>query len=683
MPSPIAMMSSITLFLLLAQPAAASVLRIEVLERNLILDGKHFGSVGAYERIKGRVYFEVDPKLSPNRIISDIDLGPKNARGRVEFSSDCYLIAPVDASKSNGTVLFEVSNRGRKGTLGMFNHASGSLDPKSEAEFGDGFLLKRGFTLAWLGWQFDVPEDPDLIRLHAPVASQGKSPIKGLMRSEHIPEKKSLSFSLADRTMIPYPVVDPNDAALRLTVRDRRDGPRQTIPRHQWQFARDEGGKPVPDRGKAFMASRFEPGRIYELVYTAQDPVLVGLGPASIRDFISFFKNGASPEADVGSLFKDGPRRFSRALGFGVSQSGRFLRTFLYYGFNQDEEKRQCFDGMLIHVAGAGRGSFNHRFAQASRDGHPFMNCFYPTDIFPFTDLEQTDPETQQTGGILSRAAKENVVPKIFYTNSSYEYYGRAASLVHTSLDGVQDAPLSKDTRVYLFAGGQHGPAGFPPPREKTQQMANPNDFRWSMRALLLALNRWVAEGKEPPASSYPRLKDGSLTALDKLKFPKISGVNLPTRSQTAYRLDFGPDFRSRGIVSVEPPKVGKPFPTLVAQVDQDGNEVAGIRLPAIQAPLATYTGWNLRAPELGAADELYSMVGSFIPFPRTNSERGMKGDPRRAIEERYSSRSAYLEKVKSAADLLVREGYLLESDIPNIVDRAGVEWDHLLQYRP
>jgi len=684
MPFPKATVSGIiTALLLLGNPAVASVLRVEVLERAPILDGKRFGAAGSYERIKGRVYFEVDPKLLPNQIISDIDLEPKNARGRVEFSSDCYLIAPVDASKGNGTVLFEVSNRGRKGTLGMFNRASGSLDPKSEAEFGDAFVLERGFTLAWLGWQFDVPKEADLIRLHAPVASQGGSAIQGILRAEHIPESKTRSFSLADRTMIAYPVVDPNDVGFRLTVRDRRDGPRKTIPRQQWQFGRDQDGKVVPDRGAVFMASGFEPGRIYELVYTAQDPVLVGLGPAGVRDFISFLKHGAGPDADAGKLFADRPRRFSQALGFGVSQSGRFLRTFLYYGFNQDEQERRCFDGLMIHVAGAGRGSFNHRFAQASRDGHPFMNCFYPTDIFPFTDLDQTDPQTQLTDGILRRAAKANVLPKIFYTNSSYEYYGRAASLIHTSLDGTQDARLPESSRVYMFAGGQHGPATFPPSRQRTQQLPNPNDFRWSMRALLLALNRWVADGKEPPSSRYPRLKDGNLTGLQALKFPKISGVRLPTRIQTAYRLDFGPDFRSRAIVSIEPPKVGKPFPTLVSQVDQDGNEVAGIRLPAIQVPLATYTGWNLRAPGLGAPDELYSMVGSFVPFTRSKAERSMEGDRRLSIEERYPSRSAYLEKVKAAADLLAREGYLLEPDLADIVSRAGIEWDYLHESRP
>jgi hypothetical protein len=673
----------VTSFLLLCSASDAAVVRIEVQERTAVLGGKSFGAAGAYQRIKGRVHFEVDPKLAPNRIISDIDLGPQNSRGRVAFSSDFYMLAPVDASKSNGTLLFEVSNRGGKGMLGMFNLATGSRDPKSEAEFGDGFLFQHGFTLAWLGWQFDVPKDPDLMRVYAPVAKQGSHPIRGLMRAEHIPEQRTLSFSLGDRTMIAYPVVNPNDPALHLTVRDRRDGQRQTIPREAWQFGRDDQGKPAPDRGKVFMAAGFEPGKIYELVYTAQDPVLVGLGPAGIRDFISFLKHGGLRGLDAAAPFEGAPRRFSQALGFGVSQSGRFLRTFLYYGFNQDEQTRRVFDGVMVHVAGAGRGSFNHRFAQPSRDGHPFMNCFYPTDIFPFTDLEQSDSETKLSEGILSRTTKENVTPKVFYTNSSYEYYGRAASLIHTTLDGTQDAPLAKDTRIYLMAGGQHGPAAFPPSQQRTQQMPNPNNFRWSMRALLLALNSWVADGKEPPPSRHPRLADQNLTSLADLKFPKIPGVRVPERIQTAYRLDFGPGFRSQGIVSLEPPKVGKPFPTMVPQVDSDGNEAAGIRLPDIQVPLATYTGWNLRVPELGAADELYSMVGSFIPFARTKAERGKQGDPRPSIEERYPNRQEYLQRVKVAAHRLAREGYLLESDIPNVVAGASEKWDYLLEPRP
>jgi hypothetical protein len=657
-------------------PAAAEVVRTEVQERTPVLDGRPFGSSGAYERLKGRVHFEVDPALPANRIISDIQLGPRNQRGRVEFSSDFYLITPLDVAKGNGTFLFEVSNRGRKGMLGMFNLAAGSLDPRTEADFGDGLLLKQGFTLAWLGWQFDVPDDPMLMRLYAPRAKGNSKPIQGLIRSEYIPERRVLSFSLADRTMIAYPVADPGDPDLKLTVRERRDGARRTIPRSQWQFARDENGQAVPDRTKVFMATGFEPGKIYELVYKAQDPVLAGLGPTAVRDFISMAKHGGAVEAMA--LFTGESRRWRRAIGFGTSQSGRFLRTFLFYGFNRDEQGRKVFDGVISHVAGGGRGSFNHRFAQPSRDAHPFMNCFYPTDIFPFTDLEQKDPETGLSGGILSRAIQDDVAPKIFYTNSSYEYYGRAASLIHMTVDGKQDAPLAKDTRIYLFAGGQHGPASFPPSRQGTQ-LANPNDFRRSMRALLLAMNDWLATAKEPPASQYPRIADETLVSLAALKFPKIPGVRLPQRIQTAYRLDFGPDFRSSGIVSIEPPRVGIAFPTLVPQVDGDGNETSGIRLPEIQVPLATFTGWNLRNPELGAEDELLNMVGSFIPFARSKDERARRQDPRLSIEERYADRETYLQKVVAAARQLAEQGYILEHDLPTIVQEAGSRWDHLV----
>lgn len=656
--------------------ASAEVIRIDVHERTAVLDGKSFGTVGAYERLKGRIHFAVDPALRENLIISDIQLGPRNNRGRVEFSADFCVLAPLDLGKGSGTLLFEVSNRGHKGMLGLFSLATPSFDPRTDAEFGDELLLKPGFTLAWLGWQFDVSEDPQLMRLYAPrVQSNGKS-LQGLIRSEYIPERRVLSFSLADRTMIAYPVVDPNDPELKLTFRERCDGARRTIPRSRWQFARDENGQAVPDRTKLFMASGFEPGKIYELVYKAQDPVLVGLGPAAVRDFISLIKHGGAH--DGAALFQDKGQRLQRAIGFGSSQSGRFLRTFLYQGFNQDEQGRKVFDGVMAHVAGGGRGSFNYRFAQPSRDGHPFMNCFYPTDIFPFTDLDEKDPETGLTDGILSRASQDGVVPKIFYTNSSYEYYGRSASLIHMAPDGRQDMPLSKDTRIYLFAGAQHGPGSFPPSRQRAQHLANPNDFRWAMRALLSAMNEWLTTGKEPPQSQYPRIADQTLVPLASLKFPRLPGVHIPQRIQTAYRINFGAEFSSRGIVSNEPPKVGKPFPTFVPQVNEDGNETSGIRLPEVQVPLATFAGWNLRAPELGATDELLSMVGAFIPFARTKDERVQKKDPRLSVEERYVSRQEYLEKITAAARQLSSGRYLLEADIPKIVATAAARWDYL-----
>jgi hypothetical protein len=661
----------------LATVASAELVRIELRERSDVLDGRAWGKAGPYERMAGRAFFEVDPDLPANRIIADIALAPRNARGRVEFSADLYILKPRDPRQGNGTLLVEISNRGNKYLLRQFNFARPSNDPRTAEHFGDGYLLEEGYTLVWVGWQFDVPDQPDLLRLFAPAARGASGPITGLVRSEYVPDRPVREFSLGDRTMIAYPAADPEDPQATLTVRDRVEAPRKVIPRSEWRFAREEFGKLVPDPTRVWMKAGFQPGKIYEVVYRAKDPVVAGLGPAAVRDLVSYLKYGDAPEW---ALLSDQKRFLKRAIGIGTSQSGRFLRTFLYYGFNQDERGRQVFDGIIAHVAGGGRGSFNHRFAQPSRDGHPFMNQFYPTDIYPFADVELEDPETGLREGLLSRASQAGVVPKIFYTNSSYEYYGRAASLTHTTLDAKADVDPPPTTRIYLLAGTQHSPAAFPPGRMGTQNPVNPNDYRWPMRALLGAMQRWVAEGVEPPPSRYPRIGRGELVPLSGLRFPRLPGVTLPVRIRKAWRLDYGPEFRSAGIIAFEPPRIGKEFPVLVPQVDEDGNEVAGIRVPEVAVPLATYTGWNLRAPEIGAPDELYSMAGSWLPFARTRAERQQRGDPRRSIEERYRSRDDYLARVNECARELAREGYLLERDIPRIVEEAARRWDSLMR---
>jgi hypothetical protein len=652
------------LMLCLAPTVPAGLLRIELSERSDVLGGKAFGAAGPYERLSGRAYFAVDPKLPANKIICDIDKAPRNDSGLVEFSSDIYVLKPRDPKNGNGAVLYEVSNRGRKGMLAMFNRGTSSTDPRTAADLGDNFLLDRGYTLIWLGWQFDVTRTEGLMRLYTPIARNGDRPITGLVRSEIITGKKEFSHSLGDRDHIPNQPADPSDPKLALTVRERNDGQRRTLPRSAWK---------IVEGTHISMEAGFEPGKIYELVYTAKDPALVGLGPAAIRDLISFLKYGGT---NTVTALADQRRFIKRAYAVGTSQSGRFLRTFLYYGFNADEKGKQVLDGVMAHVAGAGRGSFNLRFAQPSRDGHPFMNLFYPTDIFPFTDTEQTDPETGLTDGLLVKAEQAHVAPKIFYTNSAYEYWGRAASLIHTTVDGKQDAPIPANTRVYFFAGGQHGPANFPPVRATTQNLPNPNPYTWSMRALLVAMDQWVARNVEPPPSQYPKIADGKLVQLAALQFPKIAGVDVPTRPQKAYHVDYGPEFRSMGVITIEPPKVGKPFPTLVPQVDADGNETSGIRMPGIQAPLGTFAGWNLRSREIGAPDELFSMVGSYIPFARTKADREKNKDPRRSIEERYSSRADYLKTVESAARNLVAGGYLLEQDVARLLERGAAEWD-------
>src|SRR5450432_472425 len=664
---------------LLASLGQAALVRIEVKERSDVLGAKAFGAAGPYERIIGRAWFAVDPKLAANRIIMDIDKAPRNTDGQVEFSSDIYILKPKDVRAGNGSILFEVSNRGGKGMLGIFNRAGGSTDPRTERELGDGFLLEQGYTLVWLGWQFDVPDQPNLLHFYAPVAKG----IKGLVRAEITVDSKETSHSVADRNHRPYPVLNPGDAALTLTVRDRVEGPRQNVPRTQWH---------IEEATRVVMNSGFEPGRIYELVYTAQDPPVAGAGMAAMRDTISFLKYGGAKDGAKNALLGDqngdqnGDRNgdqnggqngyLKRAVAFGVSQSGRFLRTWLYDGFNQDERNRKVFDGVMAHVAGAGRGSFNVRFAQPSRDGHPFLNTLYPTDIFPFTDLDETDGGL--TDGLLSHAMKPADWPKVFYSNSAYEYYGRDASLIHTSIDGKKDAPLPASTRVYFFAGGQHGPAAFPPPRNHTQNMSNPNPYTWSLRALLMAMNTWVKDGSEPPPSLYPKVAADQAVQLGAVQFPRIPGVSFPTRTTRAWHADYGPQFRKEGIVTQEPPKLGAPFPLLFPQVDRDGNDVAGIRLPEIQAPLATYTGWNLRASDIGAPDELFSMQGSWIPFARTKAERAKTGDPRLSMEERYAGREDYLAKFEAAAKSLAGAGYLLASDVPKLVERGAAEWDYL-----
>jgi len=401
---------------------------------------------------------------------------------------------------------------------------------------------------------------------------------------------------------------------------------------------------------------------------------------AAIRDFVSFFKSDGKGVA-AGPL--DGIRQsVKRTLGFGSSQSGRFLRTFLYFGLNQDERGQRVFDGVWAHVAGGGRGSFNHPFAQPSRDARPFFNFVYPTDIFPFTEVEQIDPETGITDGLLKRAIGSGAVPKIFYTNTSYEYYGRAASLSHTSVDGARDVPLTKDSRLYVFAGGNHGSGSVPPARNGTRYLENANDYEWFMHALLMAMQSWLAEDRTPPPSVFPKVAKLELAPPRNVAFPAIPGVSFPARIHRVFRLDFGETFRSTGAVTIEPPKTGKEFPTLVMQVDKDGNEIAGLKTPQVEVPLGTHTGWNLRDPALGAPDEMYSMKGSYFPFARTRSEREQRGDPRQSVAERYPGREEYVNRIRASARRLAQQGYVLDRDLPAILKVADREWDFVMAAR-
>ena len=490
--------------------AHAAVTRVEVAQRvDLPFEN--------YEQITGKVYFAVDPKLPANQIIADIDKAPTNAAGLVEFSSDLVVLRPKDPAKSNGTALLEVSNRGNRGMLSMLDLNPG-LQLSSKEDFGDPLLFDQGFTLVWVGWEFDVPDRAGAVRLYAPVIKG----LTGLVRSEIELDSKATSASLGDRVQTPYVAADsPADrASATMTVRDHIDAPRTTIPRAQWSFAADGGHVDYP--------AGFEPGRYYEVVYTAKDPAVAGLGDAAVRDYISYIKQNGEVK---------------RAIGFGTSQSGRFLREFVYDGFNADEKGRQVFDGVWAHVGGGGRGSFNLRFAQPSRDSNPIQNTLYPVDIFPFTDQPETDNGV--TDSILARATKDGVVPKIFYTDGSYEYWGRTASLIHITLDGQKDFPPAPNTRIFYNTGATHN-ANAAPVRHNTQDLLNPFDYRYAMRALLVAMNAWITNGTAPPDSRIPHIANGSLVTRQALKFPKIPNVNVPATPYLARRLDFGADFQKR-----------------------------------------------------------------------------------------------------------------------------------------
>jgi hypothetical protein len=631
---------------------SAAVQEVHVIERDDVLHGHPFGKSGPYEALKARVKFAVDPKLGPNRIITDIDLAPRNEAGLVEFEADLFVLKPRDSAKGNGTALLEISNRGGKGLLGTFDFARGTLDLNSPDAFGDGFLLEQGYTLVWIGWEFDIPSGANLLHLSAPVAKQDEKTITGLVVSEWTGDERVDTMGLGDRTQIGYAVADPDSPENKMYVRDTVDGPRTLIPRNEWAFVDAKAHRvPATLMNRVHLKGDFTPGRIYEVVYLAKDPVVAGLGPAAVRDFASFLKYGG-PETKLG----DQHNYLKRNIGFGISQSGRFLRSFLYDGFNEDEQNRKVFDGVWAQVAGGGRGSFNARFAQPSRDGHPFLNVFYPVDISPF------DEE-----GLLEKSQRAHVVPKLFLINGSYEYWSRAASLIHTTPDGKADAPPSPNTRIYYFSGSQHGGGLIPPRAVAAQNPSNVNDYRYGLRALLVAMQNWLVTGTEPPPSQFPRISERQLVSISDWHFPAIPNVALPAHKREAYRLDF-----------TKKPVEAKPgYPTLVPQVNADGNDLGGIAMPEVAVPLASYTGWNLRSAAIGGQAELFAMTGSWIPFAKDAAERQTMTDPRLSIAERYKNKAGYLKSVDAATADLIKRGYVLPQDASALHERAGKEWDY------
>jgi hypothetical protein len=658
--------------LFLPVSTGAEVVRLEVESREDVMGGRPFGAAGPYEKLAGRISFAVDPANPVNARIVDVDKAPRNAEGRVEAWGNFMVLQPKHRGERRRVALLEVSNRGGKAALPYFNGARYSLDPTHPDHFGDGLLLRQGLTVIWVGWQFDVPPQPGLLRLHVPVATEGGASIQGLVRSDWTVDEAVTTLSLGHRGHLAYPVLDPQHPDNVLTERDGRLSARRVVPRDRWRFAREITGRIIPDRTHIYMPGGFQAGKIYELVYRAEHPAVVGLGLAAIRDMMSYAK------------YDDRcPFPVERGIAFGVSQTGRFLRHFLYQGFNTDERGRQVFDGMLIHSAGAGRGSFNHRFAQPSRDAHRYSAFFFPTDLFPFTSRTQLDPESGQSDGLFAHQHDPGHLPKIFYTNTGYEYWGRGASLIHTSVDGRVDVELFPNERLYHLASGQHFPGHFPPRTGDRlpggdAYRGNPIDFLANLRALLMRLVDWVTTGREPPPSAYPRIDAGTLVPISWARFPTVPGVTFPQVVHEAYRVDYGPRW-GEGIITYEPPKLGAPFPALVAQVDALGNEAAGVRNVELRAPLATYTPWSLRTGYPAATDELTDFLGTYIPLPRTEAERLRRRDPRPSIATLYPTKTEYLRLAKEAASELVEQGYLLEEDVPRVLQRAEEHWEWIM----
>jgi hypothetical protein len=651
-------------FLFVVPYLPARVTHVEITSRTDVLDSRPFGESGPYERITGRVYFAVPVANIHNQPIVDLANAVNLQNGGVEFSADFVAVRPKDATKGNGTLLLENPNRGHSRILSLVDGGDEDLGHGA----GDAWLLCNGFTVVALGWQWDAP-GPTALRLYAPVAKDHGKTITGLLRGDIMLPAKADEIPLGHVIVgniggTEYPVAQPDDPRNTLTVRDSREGMRSTIPRPQWQFAATVDGKLTPNSRSIHLNGGFEPGRIYEYVYVVTDPVAAGLAFAAVRDFASYVKHAP-----------DSLTPAARVLGEGISQNGRFLRDFLYQGFNADEDGRIALDGVLSHVAGAGRGSFNYRFAQPSRDAEPTSAIFFPTDIFPFTDQPEIDPLTGEKGGLLDRAQAEQVVPKIFFSHTSYEYWGRAASLIHTTADAKRDAMIGPNVRIYHFTGP------FPPARGEGhlfgQAPESPLPIRFFWRAMIANMDAWVRSGTAPPPSAYPTIAAHTLVPLREVVFPKIPHVALPGETNTAYRLDYGPQWRL-GILTLQPPHVGEPFPVLVPQVDADGNELGGIHLPEISVPLATYTGWNLRDPSIGAASQRVAMVGSYLPFPKNAAERKQSGDPRKSIAERYPDREAYLGQFARAADELIQQRWILPEDRAPLLQRGAEEWDSL-----
>lgn len=646
-------------------PLQARIYRIIITKTEPYSEGKVFGSAGSYEKITGQAYGEVDPDKRLNKVIQDIQLAPRNSRGMVEYVSDFIILRPSDMAKCNGILFLSLPNRGN-------------------AFPADTALLGLGYIYFWCAWQGDVLRGNNRLTMRVPYASDKGNTIAGILRTEFQVNSETATLNLSSGfftglTHYSYETVRTDNTGSVLTRRILESDTRDTVPKSDWAFSDCSKGRfpGTPKSSKISVRNGFQPDYIYELIYMAKDPLVLGLGFAAIRDFASFLRNDLKDDAGLLNpiLTEDMTTNPVRAaIMQGVSQCSNFARTFLFLGFNQDEEGLKVFDGVNAHI-GTLRISLNIRFGRPGGGGLQHEDHLFPGNDPPFSWGKELDLISGITGGILEECIQTETCPKIMQTLSSSEYWQLRASLTTTDSYGTKDLNIPENVRIYLFSGTQHSPVSIADQMSGFPQ--NHNSWDPYLRALIIALEKWIIEGKEPPGSSYPTLKSKTLSAPDKISigWPDIPRVPYNGKVNELPLLDYGPqyDFKNvSGILNEEPPKIKSEqiYKTLVPKVNKDGNEIAGVRNINIRVPLGTYTGWALRRKGFGEGD-LSSLNGMFIPFKNTRKERIDAKDPRLSLKERYGSHEKYVEAVKKAAEELVNEGFLLPEDARKEVEKA------------
>ena len=631
-----------------------SVERIEIVERSPYADGQSFGNTGPYDLIRARLHYAVNPESSDCQPINDLQLAPRGSDGCVRFAGDLVLLRPADRARANGALLVDVPNRGRPVAPGVFNRSPRARSVMDPLHPGDGFLMRHGFAVAEVAWQWNTPTAPSLLRFDAP---EPEGDLDGHASADVRPNKSAASWPISHLGQPGYPAADTDDPTARLYVRDYEDQEPTEIPRGQWRFAElGADGVERPSAHHVLLDGGLEPGRIYEVTYRTERAPVVGAGLLAFRDAARFLRDWEQP--------------VERVIGHGVSQSGRFLRHLLYLGLNRDPDNgSRVFDGMHIHVAGGIRGEFNHRYAQPSQ---LFAASF--AHLFPFTDTITTDPLTGQRDGVLKRSDEQGVTPRIVATNTSWEYWRGDASLLRIDPlgpDGPRDLPEHPLVRHYHLSGTQHGSGALPQTdtfeigEERGGHGFNVVDYSPLTRAALVHLDRWIADGTEPPPSAHPRIADGTaVSRAEVLKhFATRGPVTLdPERLSRVRTIDLGPG-AAKG-VGRYPSREGAEYSAYVSAIDADGNELAGVRLPDISSPVATHTGWNPRHETNGAP----GLAAHFVGISHFWSAE--------EITRRYPTREAYEQAVTADAQILVESARILPEDKSLAIANALARYD-------